>query len=49
LAAEKSSKNYQPLETQDVVKILSVERGDIGYYIWHHTQNKLNYDKTEQE
>jgi hypothetical protein len=49
LADEKSSKNYQPLETPGVDKVLSIDRGDIGYYLWHRTQNKLHYDKTEEE
>ena len=46
---EKSSKNYLPLETPGVDKVLSFERGEIGCYLWHRTQNKLHYDKTEQE
>jgi hypothetical protein len=49
VADEKSSKNFQPLETPGVDKVLSVERGDIGCYLWHRTLNKLHYDKTEQE
>jgi hypothetical protein len=46
---ENSSRNLPPLETPGVDKVLCIERGDIGCYLWHRTQNKLHYDKTEEE